>query len=388
MKIAIVSGIYFPEPGGAQIQTHNFANKLVELGHEVDSLIFNPTNIKINDYNILIINKFLSSLVYFFQYYLNINISFILEIYLKKIISKKKYDVWHFNFVNFKSLMIINTLKKLNQKIIVTFQGIDIQIDESINYGYRLNKKYNNYFLKTLNNIDLFLNISKTIKKDLKCVGVNDEKIIFLPNTVDTKKIKDIYNSNKDISEKKLKLITVARYAEKKKGYDLVPILSKKLFENKIEFTWTIIGQNTSKLLENEFIKNNKNLFNVFENINNNMEKYFPHSSIINKYVSSDIYVNLARIESFGITFIEAMASGLPIISFDKKGANEIIIDNYNGYLISSNEIDGFVKKISEIYYDKKILNHTKNNVFKSVEKYDLEVVTQNLIKIYREITN
>ena len=118
------------------------------------------------------------------------------------------------------------------------------------------------------------------------------------------------------------------------------------------------------------------------------MEKYFPHSSIINKYVSSDIYVNLARIESFGITFIEAMASGLPIISFDKKGANEIIIDNYNGYLISSNEIDGFVKKISEIYYDKKILNHTKNNVFKSVEKYDLEVVTQNLIKIYREITN
>ena len=89
MKIAIVSGVYFPEPGGAQIQTHNFANKLVEFGHEVDSFIFNPTNIKINDYNILIINKFLSSLVYFFQYYLNINISFILEIYLKKIISKK-----------------------------------------------------------------------------------------------------------------------------------------------------------------------------------------------------------------------------------------------------------------------------------------------------------
>ena len=388
MKIAIVSGVYFPEPGGAQIQTHNFANKLVEFGHEVDSFIFNPTNIKINDYNILIINKFLSSLVYFFQYYLNINISFILTIYFKKIINKKKYDVWHFNFVNFKSLIIINTLKKLNQKIIVTFQGTDIQIDESINYGYRLNKKYNNYFLKTLNNIDLFLNISKTIKKDLKSVGVEDEKIMFLPNTVYTKKVKEIYNSNKNIPEKKLKLITVARYAEKKKGYDLVPILSKKLSENKIEFTWTIIGQNTSKLLENEFIKNNKNLFNVFENINNNMEKYFPHSSIINKYVSSDIYVNLARIESFGITFIEAMASGLPIISFDKKGANEIIIDNYNGYLISSNEIDGFVKKISEIYYDKKILNHTKNNVFKSVEKYDLEVVTQNLIKIYREITN
>ena len=108
MKIAIVSGIYFPEPGGAQIQSHNFANKLVELGHEVDSYIFNPSDIKINDYNIIVVNKFLSSLVFFFEYYLNIDISFFLEIYFKKIIKEKKYDIWHFNIINFKSLIIIN----------------------------------------------------------------------------------------------------------------------------------------------------------------------------------------------------------------------------------------------------------------------------------------
>jgi len=387
MKIAFVSGIYFPEPGGAQIQTHNFANKLVELGHEVDSFIFNPTNIKINDYNIILINKLLSSLVFFCEYYLNINISFILEIYLKNIIDKKKYDIWHFNFINFKSLIIINVLKKLNQKIVVTFQGTDIQIDESINYGYRLNKKYNNYFLNTLKNIDLFLNISKTIEEDLKKVGINDKRIIFLPNTVDTKKIKDIYNLNKNTPDKQLKLITVARYAEKKKGYDLLPILAQKLLKNNINFKWTIIGQNTNKLLENDFVKKNKNLFNIFENIDNDVEKYFPHSSIINKYISSDIYVNLARIESFGITFIEAMASGLPVISFDKKGANEIIVNNHNGYLIYSDDIETFEKKIRDIFTNKDNLNHIKVNVFKSVEKYDLEIVTKKLVNIYRGIT-
>ena len=61
------------------------------------------------------------------------------------------------------------------------------------------------------------------------------------------------------------------------------------------------------------------------------------------------MYVNLARIESFGITFIEAMASGLPIISFNTKGANEIITNNYNGYIIDFNDIDNFVKKIKDI---------------------------------------
>tara|TARA_B110000971_G_scaffold197739_1_gene213779 strand:- start:42 stop:356 length:315 start_codon:yes stop_codon:yes gene_type:complete len=89
IKIAIISGIFFPAPGGAQIQTHNFANKFVQLGHKVDSYIYNSTDIKVNNYNIIIINKFLTSLVYFFEYYLDLNISFILKIYLKKIIKKK-----------------------------------------------------------------------------------------------------------------------------------------------------------------------------------------------------------------------------------------------------------------------------------------------------------
>jgi len=387
MKIAIVSGIYFPYPGGAQIQTHNFANKLVELGHQVDSYIFNPTDIKINDYNIVVVNKFLSSIVFFCEYYFNINISFILKFYLKLIIDKKKYDVWHFNFVNFKSLIIINVLKKLDQKVLVTFQGVDIQIDESINYGYRLNAKYNKYFIKTLKKVDLFLNISKTIENDIKNIGIKEKKIIFLPNTVDTKKIKAIYNSKKNIFNNKIKLITVARYAKKKKGYDLLPIVAQKLLENNVDFTWTIIGQNTSELLKNEFINKNKKLFHILENIKNDNEKYFPHSSIIERYVSSDLYVNLARVESFGITFIEAMASGLPVISFDTKGANEIIINNHNGYLIYSKNIADFVKKIKDIYNDKDILNVAKDNVLKSAEKYDLELVTKNLINIYKEIT-
>ena len=63
MKIAIVCGIFFPIPGGAQVQVHNTANKLVELGHEVDLFLYNPTNIKSNDYKTVLISKFLSSLV-------------------------------------------------------------------------------------------------------------------------------------------------------------------------------------------------------------------------------------------------------------------------------------------------------------------------------------
>ena len=48
MNIALLPGIFFPQPGGAQVQTHNLANKLVRKGHKVDVLILNKTN-KINN---------------------------------------------------------------------------------------------------------------------------------------------------------------------------------------------------------------------------------------------------------------------------------------------------------------------------------------------------
>ena len=386
IKIAIINGIFFPAPGGAQIQTHNFANKFVQHGHKVDSYIYNPTDIKVNNYNIIIINKFLTSLVYFFEYYLNLNISFILKIYLKRIIKKKKYDVWHFNFINFKSLILINCLKKLKQKIIVTFQGVDIQIDEKINYGYRLNEKYNTFLLQAVKNVDLFLSISKTIEDDLIKIGIKKNKIFHLPNTIEINKFKEINSSQNKSIDKKMELITVARFAEKKKGYDLIPIVAQKLLENNIYFRWTIVGKNTKKLLNNNFISQNKKLFRIIENISNIDEKYYPHSRLIEKYVNSDLYVNLARIESFGITFVEAMASGLPVISFNSKGANEIIIDNHNGYIIYSNNIDDLVKKIINLSINKKEINILKANAYNSVEKYDLNLVTKKLLHIYKNI--
>ena len=172
MNIAFIPGVFFPQPGGAQVQVNNFANKLIENGLKVDCLIYRKANIKNTNYNIIKINYFLTSIVYFFFYHLGINLNFIITFFLRRKIKKKKYDIWHFCFLNFKSLILINCLKKLDQKVIVTFQGIDVQILTKINYGYRLNKKYNDLLISTIKYIDAFTAISKNIEKDLIKLGV------------------------------------------------------------------------------------------------------------------------------------------------------------------------------------------------------------------------
>ena len=65
MKIAFVPSTFLPWLGGAEVQTHNTANKLIEIGNEVDILILKKEDISNKKYNILELNKFIINIVFF-----------------------------------------------------------------------------------------------------------------------------------------------------------------------------------------------------------------------------------------------------------------------------------------------------------------------------------
>lgn len=382
MKIAIVPGAFFPDPGGAQVQAHNLANIFNKKKIKAEIVLFNKSNLKKKNYKILYLNKFLINFVFFFKYYINLDLTILLRVYFKKMIKKNSFNVWHFIFLNYKSLLIINALKKLNQKIVVTFQGADIQIKNNIQYGNRLDKKYSLLLKTTINNIDKFTSISKNINNDLLKLKIKKQKITMIPNGIYLNKF--IKNKKKfKKSGNLIRFITVARYAVKKKGYDLVPKLTRSLIKNKIDFKWTIIGKGTSNLYNNKIIYENKKNFKILENISSNQQLYFPNDKIINEYKNSDFYLNLSRIESFGITFIEAIASNIPVITFDTKGANEIIKNNYNGIIIKDMKINTLIKKIKQL--------RNKERKFQkkpliSAKMYDLEKHYKKYYHLYLSI--
>ena len=92
MKIAFIPATFLPIIGGAEIQTHNLANKLEEKNIKIDVWNLNEIKIKNNKYNIKKFNHFLINLIFIFKYYLYLDLSFLLEIYINGIIEKYKYD--------------------------------------------------------------------------------------------------------------------------------------------------------------------------------------------------------------------------------------------------------------------------------------------------------
>ena len=169
---------------------------------------------------------------------------------------------------------------------------------------------------------------------------------------------------------------------KKKKGLDILEKVAKLLIDNNFKFTWTLVGRNSNFLLKSNFVKKNINYFNINEEIGNKDEIYFPNTKLIELYNMHDVYVNLARIESFGITMIEAIAAGLPVISFNTKGANEIVINNKNGFLI--NEYNP-VKMANFLMVEyKNIFNEVYLNE-ETITKYDLGLNAQQTIDSYKK---
>ena len=380
MKIAIIAGTFFPYSGGVQVEIHNMANKLVKNGHSVDVYVFKKVKLNNNFYKIIKINYLYLSFLYLLKKIFNLKLNNFFHLFNYKFI-RLDYDIYHFHFLNFKSLILIEYLKYFKKKILVTFHGADIQIKKNINYGFRLNKKFNFYLKEIVKKIDGIQCISKNIYLDILRLNIEKKAIFSIPNSIYLKKHKYVYRRNKQIN-----LITVGRYAKYKKGYDLVSDLAKKLVKKKIKFRWEIIGENCHKIYEDEFISKNKNKIISIDNIQNNYETFYPASKLMKHYLKADLYINLARIESFGLTFIESLACNTPIISFRSKGINELLQNKKNGFFV--NDLNDLSETINKLYKNKFLLKKISMNCRKTILNFNLNKNYSKLMIFYNKFKN
>ncbi|HYF97821.1 MAG TPA: glycosyltransferase, partial [Coxiellaceae bacterium] len=71
--------------------------------------------------------------------------------------------------------------------------------------------------------------------------------------------------------------------------------------------------------------------------------------------------------ETFGLSMIEALASGTPVIGWDNGSVAEVIQDRYTGYVVNS--LDGMVKAIKSIDRISREACRERAQKFFSVEK-------------------
>lgn len=101
---------------------------------------------------------------------------------------------------------------------------------------------------------------------------------------------------------------------------------------------------------------------------------------------SCDVFCSPSPYETFGRTIVEAMASGIPVITVNSGAVTDYILDGVNGYLVSPNDIEALANCIHKVLSG----NNTEiiQRALQDAQQFSLEQSCQNLHNYYQQILN
>lgn len=103
-------------------------------------------------------------------------------------------------------------------------------------------------------------------------------------------------------------------------------------------------------------------------------------------YAASDIFALPTFFDPFANVTLEAMASGLPVITTKKNGASEIIEDGKDGFIINSPiEIDALTEKIKALL-NPEMRRNMANMAREKSKRFTWDRMTEETLKVYDEI--
>jgi glycosyltransferase involved in cell wall biosynthesis len=116
----------------------------------------------------------------------------------------------------------------------------------------------------------------------------------------------------------------------------------KKVIKKHPDWTLHIYGEGSERQELQQQIKESALTNHVFLEGNS--------KNIIERYAESSFFIFTSLAEGFGMVLVEAMQSGLPVISYDCPcGPGDIITDEIDGYLIKVHNVEKLEQRICEL---------------------------------------
>jgi len=102
----------------------------------------------------------------------------------------------------------------------------------------------------------------------------------------------------------------------------------------------------------------------------------------------SDIFMIPSQSESFGLSALEAMSCGVPVISSSVGGLPELNLHNETGYIAEIGDVDRMAKYAVDLLLDKKKYELFSKNARKRAEDFSEDKIVPRYEKFYEQIVN
>ena len=371
MNIAIVC---YPTFGGSGVVATELGLALGKRGHNIHFITYNlPVRLEtLNDSKIHFHEVNVPDYPLFkYQPY-----ELALSSRLVDVIKSNKIDLLHVHYAiphAYAAYMAKKMLFDIGIEIpiVTTLHGTDITLVGSHPF-------YRPAVTFSINHSDRVTAVSKSLKEDTLNLFDIKKKIDVIPNFIDTEAIgtKDKPWKRILLAKKEEKILThISNFRPLKRIVDVIDIF--KGINSKIDSKLMMIGEGPEKRKAIRYVSDNKLKDKVL---------FLGNSNEIDKILCySDLFLLPSEKESFGLSALEAMAHGVPIISSNAGGIPEVNLNGKTGFISNIGDTDSMINNAMSL-----LSNPQKHKLFKKqaqlqAKKFDLESVVDSYERIYND---
>lgn len=211
-------------------------------------------------------------------------------------------------------------------------------------------------------------------------------KIVVLPNWINLEKVQIArYKLHGEFLKQKLnipqnaKVMLFVHRLSKRKGAHYLPEILNQLKNENVFLL--VIGdgpekQNTQSLIADYRLRDKAKFVG-----------WIPQSEVINYFVIADVFLLPSEEEGFPHVILEAMAVGVPFVSFDVGGISEIIPFEARHFLVPLGNIGKFSDWIKELLnLDEVKRNNLRDSLSKWVRQFDIKNIANRFKKIIENL--
>lgn len=287
-----------------------------------------------------------------------------------------KIDVLHVHYAIPHAYAAYMAKKMLHEEgievpIVTTLHGTDITLVGSHPF-------YKSAVAFSINKSDAVTSVSQSLKDDTLRLFDITNNIQVVPNFIDFEKHTNHFTDCQRamMADDNEKIIThISNFRPVKRIQDIIQIFYK--IQKEIPAKLMMVGEGPEKEPAERLCER----LGIEDKV-----IFFGKSHEIDKILCfSDLFLLPSETESFGLAALEAMASGVPVISSNTGGIPEVNKQGVSGFLSNVGDVDDMAKNALYILKDESILSEFKVNAKVEAKKFDIHEIVPYYEAIYKE---
>lgn len=369
MKIGQICHIYSPHIGGLENYVLRLTKSLEEVGHEITIY---TTDLSIRDTNKRAENA----------WYCKTNFAILrnpISAGLVKKLKNSNEDIYHLHSPWYMTSFLASKALRKKPKV-MTVHSAEIVINDV--KTRILNKIYHPFAESVLKDMDVLMVQGQIERKRLLShFDLPFERVKIVPNGIEIDKFnkREDYNGFLEkygLREDSFKILYVSRLVEAKNQRKLISAITKYMKDKDIEAIF--IGEG-----DPSYISRLKSIAD--ERIHILGEVSFE--DLVAAYHSADLFVFLGTWEGMPTVIMEAMLSGLPILTTPVGGIPDIVTEGENGLFVKVPVDEQDLVNVIRYFINEADLNKmSKANIEKVKTQYNWDIVANKILDVYNEV--